>query len=125
LLEAVEAYQRQGLQNHFKNAYLVALQSIPFLKSFANGSGELALSNRKFVPRGRNADPNTTSSNGRNEDRMISYPSRNLKPYERFWRTIKKKSVLGVGARNSAEALKKEEDRAESDNQSANSTKDA
>jgi len=56
---------------------------------------------------------------------MISSPSRNLKPYERFWRTIKKKSVLGVGARNFAEALKKEEVCAESDNQRAMSTKDA
>ena len=55
---------------------------------------------------------------------MISSPSRSLKPYERFWRTLKRKSVLGVGAKNYAEALKKEEVGAESDNQEANASKD-
>ena len=56
---------------------------------------------------------------------MISPLSRSLKPYERFWGTLRKKSVLGVGAKNSAEVLKKERVSAESDNEEANSTKDA
>ena len=64
-------------------------------------------------------------SSERNGRQMISPPSRSLKPYERFWRTLKKKAVLGVGAKNSAEALKKEQVGAESDNQEANSIKDA
>ncbi len=56
---------------------------------------------------------------------MISPPSLSLKPYECFWRTLKRKALLGVGAKNSAETLKKEEDGAESDNQERISIKDA
>jgi hypothetical protein len=63
-------------------------------------------------------------SNLQNGSYIISSPGLSLKPYERFWKTLKRKTVLGVGAKNSAEALKKEKVGAESDNQEANAIKD-
>ncbi len=62
--------------------------------------------------------------NARNGNQMISPYSRSLKPYERFWRTLKLKSVLGVGAKNLAEMLKKEKVDAESDNQEEDAIRD-